>query len=55
MEAHLGSNPSYVWRSLLSARELIREGFVWKIGDGSSVGIQTHKWLPPRRSLLVGT
>ncbi|KAK9989376.1 hypothetical protein SO802_029615 [Lithocarpus litseifolius] len=46
MEAELGSNPSYVWRSLLDARELIRMGSIWKIGDGCSVGIQTHKWLP---------
>ena len=46
MEAELGCNPSYVWRSLLNARELIRVGSLWKIGDGCSVGIQTHKWLP---------
>ncbi|XP_075655218.1 putative mitochondrial protein AtMg00310 [Castanea sativa] len=26
LEAELGSNPSFMWRSLLSARELIREG-----------------------------
>ena len=36
----------YVWRSLLNARELIRVGSIWKNGDGCSVGIQTHKWLP---------
>ena len=46
MEAKLGCNPSYVWRSLPNARELIRVGSVWTIGDGRSVGIQTHKWLP---------
>ena len=46
MEAELGCNPSYVWRNLLNARELIRVGSLWKIGDGCSVGIQTHKWLP---------
>ena len=54
MEAHLGSNPSYVWRSLLSARELLQEGSVWKIGDGSSVGIQTHKWLPHPSTFHAG-
>ncbi|KAF3961764.1 hypothetical protein CMV_013647 [Castanea mollissima] len=47
MEAELArSNPSFVWRSLLRARELIQVGSIWKIGDGCSVGIQTHKWLP---------
>ena len=26
MEAELGHNPSYVWLSLLAARDIIREG-----------------------------
>ena len=46
MEAELGRNPSYVWHSLLSAKELLREGAVWRAGDGCTVGIQSHKWLP---------
>ena len=46
MEAGLGSNPSYVWRSLLEARELIREATVWKVGDGRSIKLEDHKWLP---------
>ena len=46
MDAKLGSNPSFVWRSLLQARELITEGTTWKIGDGETVGIDSHKWLP---------
>ena len=35
-----------VWRSLLQARDVIREGFVWEVGDGRSIGISSHKWLP---------
>ncbi|KAK9993090.1 hypothetical protein SO802_022793 [Lithocarpus litseifolius] len=46
MEADLGSNPSFVWCSLLQARELITAGSAWKIGDGQTVGIESHKWLP---------
>ncbi|KAK9984238.1 hypothetical protein SO802_033763 [Lithocarpus litseifolius] len=34
MEAKLGSNPSFVWCSLLSARDVIKEGSIWSIGDG---------------------
>ena len=45
LEVELGCNPSDVWHSLLNAKELIRVGSIWKIGDGCSVGIQTHKWL----------
>ena len=34
MDAELGSNPSYVWCSLLQTRDLIREGSIWQVGDG---------------------
>lgn len=46
MEVELGHNPFYVWRSLLRARELLQEGFVWRVGDCCTIGIQSHKWLP---------
>ena len=46
MEAELGNNPSYVWRTLLDARELLQAGSVWWVGDGHTIGIQSHKWLP---------
>uniref|UniRef100_A0A7N2LQW7 Reverse transcriptase zinc-binding domain-containing protein n=1 Tax=Quercus lobata TaxID=97700 RepID=A0A7N2LQW7_QUELO len=35
--AELGSNPSAVWSSLLVAREVLREGSTWQIGDGNSI------------------
>ena len=46
MEAELGSNPSFVWCSLLEARELIRASTAWKVGDGQSIGVTDHRWLP---------
>ena len=61
MEARLGNNPSYVWRSLLAARELIREGSIWQVGDRRTIEVSTHKWLShkpvfigePRPNLMV--
>ena len=46
MEVGLGFNPTYVWRSLLEAREMIRVATVWKVGDGRSIKLEDHKWLP---------
>ena len=46
MEAELGYNPSFVWRSLLETRELIRAATVWKVGDGRSIKIDNNRWLP---------
>ena len=50
MESELGCNPSFVWRSLLDARELIRAGIAWHMGDGQSIEVNDHRWLnhPPR-------
>ena len=45
MFVELGNNPSFVWRSLLAARDLIREGSRWQVGDGRSIGVFTHRWL----------
>ena len=55
MEANLGNNPSYIWRSLLAAREVIREeGSIWKVKDGSLIQVSNHKWLP-NRPMILGT
>ena len=46
MDVELGSNPSFVWCSLLQARKLLQKGLAWKIGDSKTIGIDSHKWLP---------
>ena len=45
LEAPLGHNPSFVWRSLLSARDVIIASLKWKIGDGKRIGVAMHKCL----------
>lgn len=46
MEVELGNNPSFIWRSLLASREIIKEGARWKVGNGRSIKVFTHNWLP---------
>ena len=38
---------SYVWRSILKGLNVLREGIVWRIGDGSQVRVWNDPW-PPR-------
>uniref|UniRef100_A0A803Q0J2 Zinc knuckle CX2CX4HX4C domain-containing protein n=1 Tax=Cannabis sativa TaxID=3483 RepID=A0A803Q0J2_CANSA len=45
LQAQLGTNPSYTWRSIHWGKELLLEGLSWKIGSSSSVHI-TDSWLP---------
>ena len=45
MMANVGSNPSFVWRSLLAARDIIFRGLKWQVGNGRTIGVYTYKWL----------
>lgn len=55
MEALLGSNPSYVWRSLCWSRDTLSEGICWKIGKGDKVNIYKDNWIPELKSGRVST
>jgi hypothetical protein len=46
MEAKLGTNPSFIWRSLLKGRDTLVKGIKWKVGDGRSINVWRDKWLP---------
>jgi hypothetical protein len=55
-------NMSYTWRSILHGVELVKEGIIWRIGNGESVNIWTDPWIPrawsrrivtPRRNVLM--
>ncbi|XP_075645175.1 uncharacterized protein LOC142616192 [Castanea sativa] len=46
LEANPLTNGSYAWKSILSAREVVRKGMVWQIGDGKTVSLKEDKWLP---------
>lgn len=46
---------SYSWRSILSGLELIKQGFIWRIGDGTNVNIWTDPWIPRAWSRQVIT
>lgn len=46
MEAQVGKKPSYVWRSIMAARETVERGSRWCIGDGRTVEIWRDRWIP---------
>lgn len=45
-DASVLSKCSYVWRSILQAREAIQKGAIWRVGDGASIKVWDHRWLP---------
>ena len=46
LEANSSTNRLYAWKSILSARDVVRKGMVWQIGDGKTVRLKEDKWLP---------
>jgi len=46
LESNLGNRPSFIWRSIFGARELLKEGLIWRVGDGRSIKIWGDRWLP---------
>lgn len=45
LNASLGHNPSYTWRSLHSSQDLLRLGCRWEIGDGTSIRVWEEPWI----------
>ena len=53
IEASLGKNPFYSWRSIMSAQNLVRKGVQWRVGNESNIRIQvTNGYLHPPRTKL---
>jgi hypothetical protein len=54
LTASLGHNPSFVWRSILHARFIVRGGARWCIGTGATIPILHEPCLSDERC-IVGT
>jgi len=45
-EAQLGRRPSYIWQSIMAAKDIVEVGSRWIIRNGEKVDIWTDRWLP---------
>lgn len=45
LEARMGDNPSYIWRSIMEAQGLVTAGIRWRVGSGESIGVLRQPWL----------
>ena len=44
LQAEVGNNPSWAWRSLLEGRKVIEKGTKWQVGKGDQITIRTDPW-----------
>lgn len=45
IQAKLGGSPSFIWRSVMEARQVISAGSMWRIGTGKDIDILNQPWL----------
>ncbi|XP_060959266.1 uncharacterized protein LOC133030514 [Cannabis sativa] len=55
LSADIGNNPSFVWRSVWGAQDLVRSGASRVIGDGANTKIIGHPWLPQPSNRFVSS
>lgn len=46
MTSNLGYNPSYIWRSLLWSRDIIKKWLCWRVGNGQNIMVKSDPWIP---------
>jgi hypothetical protein len=51
LQATAGPGISYSWRSIVKGINLLKEGLIWRVGDGSSINIWSDPWLARNGSL----
>uniref|UniRef100_A0A803NFE6 Reverse transcriptase domain-containing protein n=1 Tax=Cannabis sativa TaxID=3483 RepID=A0A803NFE6_CANSA len=55
LNAPLGNNPSFVWRSIWEAQQLVTKGTRWCIGDGNNINVVGEAWLPDPHNPFVSS
>lgn len=55
LDAKLGNNPSYLWRSILAGQDILREGVARRVGDGKDTLVWGCPWLADREDPYVRT
>ena len=53
IHAELGRTPSYAWKSIMAAQDVVRAGHRWQVGDGTSIQIWRDKLLPKPSTFQV--
>ncbi|XP_021742998.1 uncharacterized protein LOC110709092 [Chenopodium quinoa] len=55
LEANVGFDPSYAWRSIWGAKALLLDGLKWRARNDSAISVWRYAWLLGNTSTLVPT
>lgn len=45
INSKLGYSPSFIWRSITEAKQILLDGIRWRIGNGRNIQIMGQPWL----------
>ncbi|XVF31960.1 hypothetical protein REPUB_Repub17cG0040400 [Reevesia pubescens] len=45
LEAQIGFNPSFTWRSILSVKSLVEKGLKWRVRNGKTIRVWNDRWI----------
>jgi len=49
------SGSSFTWQSILSGLDCFKQGYIWRVGDGSQINIWDDCWIPASHNRKVMT
>ncbi|KAL8146995.1 hypothetical protein AgCh_004640 [Apium graveolens] len=55
LDAELGNNPSFIWRSVWEAKGVVRDGVRWNLGSGETIEIRNQPWLQDKDNPYIST
>lgn len=55
LDASLGQNTSYSWRSIWSSKSLLKEGLIWKVGNGRNIDVWNDNWVVDENGMRATT
>lgn len=55
LDSNIGTNPSYIWQSLLASKEMLTAGARKRIGNGKDTSVWGVPWLPEINNGYVQT
>ena len=53
LNAHLGYSNSYRWRSIWSAKSLVKEGIICRVGNSKSIDIWRDPWIADEKGRFI--
>jgi hypothetical protein len=53
LDANVGKRPSLAWRSIISAKGLIKQETIWRVGNGEDIRVWGDCWLPKPSTFSV--